>query len=89
MSLSAGLGHTSVLVVAKDHDSRFSSNEKEVSVPLHSELTHCGDGAWGSFLAEGSMFVKCDILIGVHALDGIFLFVVTVKLDFVLRVVIR
>ena len=75
-------------MVAKDHDARFCSNGKKVCVLLHREYAHCGDGARGSFLTEGSIFTKGDLLVGAHALDGVFFFIVTVKPDFTIGVVI-
>ena len=75
-------------MVAKDYDAQFCSNGKEVCILLHREDAHRWDGAWGSFLAEGSIFAKGDLLLGAHALDGILFPVVAVKPDFAVRIVI-
>ena len=83
-----GFGPYSVLMVVEDYDSRLGSNGKEVSVLLRREHAHCEDGAWGSFLAEGSIFTQGDLLVGAHALDGVSFSVVAVEPDFTIRVVI-
>ena len=75
-------------MVAEDYDSRFGSNGKEVRVLLHREHAHCRDGARGSLFAEGSIFAQSDFLVGAHALDGVFFFVVAVEPDLTIGVVI-